>query len=90
MPTSRIRPVVRLHHTIRSRATWYELGEKNKYFLNLENSNKKKSSVRKTFTRDGKLTNNPKKTMDELESFYADLYDGSTCPIRFSHLHVLK
>ena len=26
---------------IRSRATWYEMGEKNnKYFLNLENSNK--------------------------------------------------
>ena len=59
---------------IRSRATWYELGEKNnKYFLNLEKSNKKKSSVRKIFTRDGKLTNNPKKIMDELESFYADL-----------------
>ena len=66
---------------IRSRVTWYELGEKkNKYFLNLENSNKTKSSVRKIFTGDGKLTNNPKKIMDELESFYADLYDGSTCP----------
>ena len=66
---------------IRSRATWYELGEKNnKYFLNLEKSNKKKSSVRKIFTRDGKLTNNPKTIMDELESFYADLYDGSSCP----------
>ena len=66
---------------IRSRATWYELGEKNnKYFLNLEKSNKKKSSVRKIFTRDGKLTNNPKMIMDELESFYADLYDGSSCP----------
>ena len=66
---------------IRSRATWYELGKKNnKYFLNLEKSNKKKSSVRKIFTRDGKLTNNPKKIMDELESFYANLYDGSSCP----------
>ena len=33
---------------IRSRATWYEKGEKNnKYFLNLEKSNKKKSCVRK-------------------------------------------
>jgi len=64
---------------IRSRATWYELGEKNnKYFWNLEKSNKKKSSVRKIFARDGKLTN--KKIMDELESFYADLYDGSSCP----------
>ena len=32
---------------IRSRATWYEKGENNnKYFLNLENSRKKKSSVK--------------------------------------------
>ena len=48
---------------IRSRATWYELGEKknNKYFLNLEKSNKKKSSVRKIFTSDSKLTNDPQK-----------------------------
>ena len=62
--------------------TWYELGEKNKeYFLNLEKSNKKKSSVRKIFTRDSKLTNNPKKIMDELESFYANLYDGSNCSL---------
>ena len=59
---------------IRSRATWYELGETRSW------SNKKKSSVRKIFTRDGKLSNNPKKIMDELESFYADLYDGSSCP----------
>ena len=67
---------------IRSRATWYELGEKNnKYFLNLKKSNKKKSSVRKIFTRDSKLTNDPKKIMDELESFYANLYDGSSRPL---------
>ena len=62
MPTSRIRPVVRLHHT----RGYYSL--------------KKKSSVRKIFTRDGKLSKNPQKIMDELESFYADLYDGSSCP----------
>ena len=35
---------------IRTRATWYEQGEKSsKYFLNLENSRGKKSSVRKIF-----------------------------------------
>jgi len=34
---------------VRSRATWYEYGEKsNKYFLNLENSQKKKSCITKT------------------------------------------
>ena len=64
---------------IRSRATWYEFGERNIYFLNLENSNKKKSTVRKVFNREGKLTTDPKRTMNELEIFYSDLYDGSTC-----------
>ena len=55
---------------IRSRAIWYKQGEKNnKYFLNLEQSNKKKSSVRKIFTRDSKLTSNPKKIIDEMEPF---------------------
>ena len=35
---------------IRSRSTWYKKSEKNnKYFLNLEKSNKKKSCVRKIF-----------------------------------------
>ena len=65
---------------IRSRATWYEFGERNnKYFLNLENSNKKKSTVRKVFNREEKLTTDPKQIMNELEVFYYDLYDGSTC-----------
>ena len=64
---------------IRSRATWYEFGERNKYFLNLENSNKKESTVRKVFNREGKLTTDPKQIMNELEVFYSDLYDGSTC-----------
>ena len=65
---------------IRSRATWYEFGERNnKYFLNLENSNKKKSTVRKIFNREGKLTTDPKQIMNELEAFYSDLYDGGTC-----------
>ena len=65
---------------IRSRATWYEFGERNnKYFLNLQNFNKKKSTVRKVFNREGKLTTDPKQIMNELEAFYSDLYDGSTC-----------
>ena len=49
--------------------------------MNLEKSNKKKSSVCEIFTGDGKLTNNPKKIMDELESFYANLYDDSSNPL---------
>ena len=65
---------------IRSRATWYEIGERNnKYFLNLENSNKKKTSVRKIFTSKGTLTHDPKKIMNELESYYPDLYAKNSC-----------
>ena len=38
---------------IRSRETWYELsGRNNKYFLNLENSNIKRSTLRKVFNRE--------------------------------------
>ena len=37
---------------IRSRVTWYELaGRNNKYFLNLQNSKRKKSTLRKVFNR---------------------------------------
>ena len=39
---------------IRSRATWFEQGERNsKYFLNLENRNKKKSCIRKFIQTNG-------------------------------------
>ena len=58
-----------------SRATWYESGEKSdKYFLNLETHKKAKSSVRKVITKYGFLTSDPRKIMNEVESFYADLY----------------
>ena len=59
----------------RSHASWYEKGEKNnKYFLNLERNNKRKSTIRKVESADGNVTTNPKKIMDELYSFYSDLY----------------
>ena len=48
-------------------------------FLNPENSNKKKSTLRKVFNREGKLTTYPKQIMNELEAFYSDLYDAGTC-----------
>ena len=63
-----------------SRVTWYKMDEKknnkNKYFLNLENSNKTKSSVRKILTRAGVLTSDTKKIKNELELYYSNLYDG--------------
>ena len=43
-------------------------------FLNLENSNKDKSTVRNVF-----ITSDPKQIMNELKVFYSGLYDGSTC-----------
>ena len=63
---------------VRSRATWYEKGEKNnKYFLNLEKSNKEKSCLRKVLKSDGTIAVNPKSIMSELESFYSNLYKES-------------
>ena len=60
---------------IRSRARWYEKGEKsNQYFLNLESSRGKKSTIRKILKEDQSLTTNPKEIMDELRSFYSNLY----------------
>ena len=45
---------------IRTRATWYEQGEKsNKYIINLETSRGKKSSIRKIFKDDESSTSNP-------------------------------
>ena len=61
---------------VRSRATWCEYGEKsNKYFLNLENSRKKKSCIRKLNTENDKSTTNPNEILNEIQLFYANLYD---------------
>ena len=53
-----------------------------KYFLNLEKSNKKKSCVRNIVTGDGTITANPKTIMNELESFYSNLYSEEIAVIR--------
>lgn len=74
---------------IRSRATWFEQGERNsKYFLNLENNNKKKSCIRKLLQANGKESTDPNVILNEIHTFYSDLYDeksgrqidSSTCP----------
>ena len=60
---------------VRSRATWYEQGEKsNKYFLGLESNRGKKSCIRRMFTSKGSLISNQKNIMAEIENFYSDLY----------------
>ena len=74
---------------IRSRATWFVQGERNsKYSLNLENSNKTKSCIIKLIRTNGEETTAPSTIMNEIYSFYSDLYDEktgiqinySTCP----------
>ena len=60
---------------VRSRATWYEQGEKsNKYFLGLESNRGNKSFIRRMFTSKGTLVFNQTIIMAEIENFYLDLY----------------
>ena len=60
---------------IRSKANWYEHGEKSsKYFLNLEYYQKKTSSIRKLVTSDISTTD-PKQKMTKIHKFYTNLYD---------------
>ena len=50
----------------------------NKYFLNLENHNRKKSCVRRIYNKENKLTSNPKEIINELQGFYENLYHESS------------
>ena len=61
---------------IRSRANWYEQGEKsNKYFLNLESSRKKNSCIRKLCKANEKHITDPREIMGEIHTFYSTPYD---------------
>ena len=56
---------------IRSRANWYEYGEKNStYFLNLENTKSKRISIQRIFDDKGKLITSSHAILKELEDFY--------------------
>ena len=64
-------------NVIRSRANWYEYGEKNnKYFLNLESRRMSNSCIRKLFDKGGKLISSPKLILSELHDFYTELYSN--------------
>ena len=61
---------------IRSRVNWYKQAEKsNKYFLNLENVQKKKSSIMKLSLDNDKETTEPKQIMTEIHNIYSKLYN---------------
>ena len=76
---------------LRSRANWYEQGEKsNKCFLGLESNRGTKSCIRKVFTSDGMLTTNPKKISMEMVKFYSDLYAGNDEEVDDGHPFLLR
>ena len=57
---------------IRSRARWYELGEKNsKYFLNLEKTNQRKKHVTSLINDSGMKITSPKEILKEEETFFS-------------------
>ena len=60
---------------IRSKARFYELGEKNtKYFFNLEKSKAKNSVMKVIITDQDKMVIKPKQILEEQRSFYEKLY----------------
>ena len=84
---------------IRSRATWFEKGERNtKYFLNLENNKKTKTCLRKLLLTDEQESTNPSIILNEIYSFYSNLYDEKTdveidqtsCPFLNNHDQIPK
>ena len=60
---------------IRSRARWYEYGEKNnKYFLNLEKRNHRKKHITSLKNEDGSVQLNAKQILEEEERFFSGIY----------------
>ena len=71
-------PIITQGAMIRSRARWYEKGEKsNSYFLRLESFNHSKSCIRKIKLEDESITTDPVVIMDQLKSFYTSLYQNN-------------
>ena len=67
---------------IRSKARWYNEGEKNnKYFLNLENCHCKKKTIMQIKAKDGANLTNDSDILRECNSFYSDLYTTKSTKI---------
>ena len=67
---------LKTHGTIiRTRARWYEFGEKNsKYFLNLEKTNHRKKHVTSLINDSGMKITSPKEILKEEETFFQKIY----------------
>ena len=60
---------------IRSRASWYESGERDsRYFNQLMQNNKRKSTIKKIKTSDGAICCDEKRITEEIRKFYSMLY----------------
>ena len=67
---------------IRSKARWYNEGEKNnKYFLNLENRHCKKKTIMQIKAKDGVNLTNDSDILRECNFFYSDLYTTKSTKI---------
>lgn len=63
---------------VRSRATWYEEGEKNKeYFEQLLQSNKNKTIIRELYSENGEVLRDKFAILKTIRSFYENLYFGN-------------
>ena len=62
---------------VRSRARWYEHGEKNsKYFLNLEQLNYRRKHISSLINHNGTRINDPKEILNEEWNFFKELYSS--------------
>ena len=60
---------------LRSKARWYEFGEKNsKYFYNLEKRNHKKKHITSLTTENDTILSDPKSILEEEANFYKNIY----------------
>ena len=65
---------------IRSRASWYESGERDsRYFSQLMHANKKKSTIKKLQNLDGTISCDESFIMKEIRQFYTQLYSEVKC-----------
>ena len=70
----------------RSRARWYEFGEKNnKYFLNLEKGSHRKKHIASLKNEDGSILRNAKQILPEEENFLKNIYKSINISLETSN-----
>ena len=72
---SRIEAIKTEGTIVRSRARWYEHGEKNsKYFYSLEKTNYRRKHVISIINHEDKRITDPKQILQEMELFFKEIY----------------